>query len=107
MAAAGRPHCSQGLVPALIRILGCHPGSAPGDGVARAVRLLKQRELEAAALAAAGYGNKEIATRMCAGESSIKRYLGNAFRKLGIDGRGGLRVLAPFLHAALGELRGD
>ena len=52
---------------------------------------LTPRQQEIAALAAAGFTNKEIARNLGLTEGSIKQHLHNAFEKLGINRRFFLR----------------
>ena len=55
--------------------------------VAEIPRVLTPRENEIAALVSSGLANKEIARMLGLTEGSVKQYLHNAFRKLGIQSR--------------------
>jgi DNA-binding NarL/FixJ family response regulator len=59
--------------------------------VAVASNELTPRQQEIAALAAAGFSNKEIARNLGLTEGSVKQYLHTAFEKLGIKRRFFLR----------------
>ncbi len=48
---------------------------------------LSAREVEVVELIAEGIGNKEIATRLTIGESTVKTHLIHIFNKLGVKGR--------------------
>ena len=49
--------------------------------------LLTRREREVVGLAAEGVKNREIASKLCLSEHTVKNYLFSAFEKLGVSGR--------------------
>ena len=58
-----------------------------GAAIFRARALLSSQELRVLALAAEGCTNREIAGRLFLSRHTLKEYLSNAMRKLGVDSR--------------------
>jgi len=58
-----------------------------GAAIFRARALLSSQELRVLALAAEGCTNREIAGRLFLSRHTVKEYLSNAMRKLGVDSR--------------------
>ena len=49
--------------------------------------VLRPRQREVLDLVAQGLSNAQIARRLCVSESSVKRYLGSAYKALGVNNR--------------------
>ena len=58
-----------------------------GAAIFRAPPSLSSQELRVLALAAEGFTNREIAGRLFLSRHTVKEYLSNAMRKLGVDSR--------------------
>jgi DNA-binding NarL/FixJ family response regulator len=58
-----------------------------GAAIFRAPAALSNQELRVLALAAEGCTNREIAGRLFLSRHTVKEYLSNAMRKLGVDSR--------------------
>lgn len=67
-------------------------------GEAALAQRLSSREREVFRCAAAGLGNKEVATRLAISEATVKVHLTHIFQKLGLRGRG---ELAAAYHGIL------
>lgn len=66
--------------------------------------LLTSRELQVAALAAAGHTGTRIAVQLGLSARTVNNHLGRAYQKLGVSGRAQLgEVLSPVLHPSPAE----
>jgi two-component system response regulator DevR len=59
---------------------------------------LNERETKICKYVAAGYTNREIASRLRLSEQTVKNYLGQIFRKVGIYNRVQLAILSSSLR---------
>jgi len=85
------------VVAAWIKLRNAIDARPVNDAEPEIVRLLSQREREVLRHAAAGLGNKEVATRLSISEATVKVHLTHIFQKLGLRGRGELAA-AYFGH---------
>jgi len=85
------------VVAAWIKLRNAIHARPLGDAEPEIVSLLSQREREVLRHAAAGLGNKEVATRLSISEATVKVHLTHIFQKLGLRGRGELAA-AYFGH---------
>jgi DNA-binding NarL/FixJ family response regulator len=85
------------IVAAWIKLRNAIAARPVADGEPEIVSLLSQREREVLRHAAAGLGNKEVATRLSISEATVKVHLTHIFQKLGLRGRGELAA-AYFGH---------
>jgi DNA-binding CsgD family transcriptional regulator len=82
------------LTPALARLV--HERPAPGAAC------LTTQERAVLGLVAAGASNAQIARDLCIAESTVRKHLEHAFRKLGVTGR--LAAVARLQHRDLPDL---
>jgi DNA-binding CsgD family transcriptional regulator len=74
----------------------CEGASTPAMVLGGAVQVLTKREREIADLASRGLSDRQIADTLVVSPRTVQTHLYNAYAKLGIDGRTGLRaVLRP------------
>jgi DNA-binding NarL/FixJ family response regulator len=66
---------------------------------------LNEREARICKYVAAGYSNRQIASRLRLSEQTVKNYLGQIFRKVGIDNRVQLAILSSALTNRKGKRR--
>jgi DNA-binding NarL/FixJ family response regulator len=92
------------VVAAWIKLRNAINARPVNDGEPEIVALLSQREREVLRHAAAGLGNKEVATRLSISEATVKVHLTHIFQKLGLRGRGELAA-AYFGHHPNGVRR--
>jgi len=59
---------------------------------------LNEREMKICKYVAAGYSNRQIASRLRLSEQTVKNYLGQIFRKVGIYNRVQLAILTSSLR---------
>ncbi len=91
----GLPACSPRILSVLLQALQRHHVEAPPGVLKDAGVLLPltPRERLVADLAAQGHTNREIASRLKVGESTVKTHLHAVFRKLGLSNRTELLLL--------------
>jgi DNA-binding NarL/FixJ family response regulator len=88
-AVRGESPCSPRIAALLLQALQRRPSppSMPRRDLAPEFRSLTPRELVVAELAGLGLTNRQIASRLVLGESTVKSHLHSVLRKLGLDSR--------------------
>jgi DNA-binding CsgD family transcriptional regulator len=71
----------------------CEGASTPAMVLGGAVQVLTKREREIADLASRGLSDREIADTLVVSPRTVQTHLYNAYAKLGVDGRTGLRAV--------------
>lgn len=84
---AGAAPCSPRIASILLHDMKLHPRSAVVGSARGRTMDLTARELEVAKLASAGLTNRQIATRLVLGESTVKTHIHSALAKLGVTNR--------------------
>jgi two-component system nitrate/nitrite response regulator NarL len=100
LAVRGESSCSPRIAALLLQALQRRPAppAMPRGDVAPAYRTLTPRELVVAELAGLGLTNRQIASRLVLGESTVKSHLHSVLRKLGLNSRNQIalgRQLSP------------
>ncbi|MFI8234254.1 AAA family ATPase [Streptomyces sp. NPDC085900] len=77
-------------------------GAEAEEGTESAAAGLSEAEHRVAALAAAGFSNRRIASRLFITVSTVEQHLTRIYRKLGVTRRGELTTVYPLVDAGIG-----
>jgi DNA-binding CsgD family transcriptional regulator len=77
-------------------------GPEAGEGTEPSAAGLSEAEHRVAALAAAGFSNRRIASRLFITVSTVEQHLTRIYRKLGVTRRGELATVYPLVDAGIG-----